>query len=258
MFFTDVVYVGVDPSAGERPVRYAALDHELKLVALDEVDLEKLLSFIGSLDQALVAVDAPQAPNKGFMSRPAIRERYNLRPGGDTWQAWRVCEYELRSRNIRLYNTPEDPQEARGWVQSGFELFSRLEKMGFRKYVQGEEPHQRLLIEARSHAGYTLLLERRPFSKDTLEGRLQRQLTLYLEGIDLDNPMHALEEITRHHLLTGHLPLERLHEPEALDAMMAAYTGYLVGRHPERITQVGERSEGLITLPASKLKDLYH
>lgn len=258
MFFTDVVYVGVDPSAGSRPLRYAALDHELRLVALDEVDLEQLFAFIGSLDRALIAIDAPQAPNKSLLSRPAMRERYNLRPGGDTWQAWRVCEYELRSRNIRLYNTPQDPQEAPGWVRSGFDLFRRLEKMGFRKYIQGEEPHERLLIEARSHAGYTVLLERRPFSKETLEGRLQRQLILYLEGINLDNPMHALEEITRHHLLTGHLPLERLHTPGALDAMMAALTGYLVGRHPERISQVGEREEGLITLPAAELKDLYH
>lgn len=258
MFFTDVVYIGVDPSSGNRPLRYAALDHELKLVALDEVDLESLLAFISSLDLAIVAVDAPQGPNKGLMKEPSVREHYNLRPGGETWEAWRVCEYELRSRNIRLYNTPQDPAQARGWVQSGFDLFRRLETLGFRAFIQGEEAHKRMLIEARSHAGYTVLLERRPFLKDTLEGRLQRQLVLYLEGVDLDNPMHALEEITRHHLLTGHLPLERLHEPESLDAMMAAYTAFLVGRHPDRTSQVGRREEGLITLPAAELKDLYH
>jgi predicted nuclease with RNAse H fold len=258
MFFTEAVYVGVDPTAGDRPLRYAVLDHEMKLAGLDEVDVETLLAYIGSLDLAIVALDAPQAPNSGLMARSMIRERYNLQPDGDTWQSWRVCEYELRSRNIRLYNTPEDPQDAHGWVQSGFALFKRLEKMGFRKYIRGEEPHKRMLIEARSHAGYTVLLERRPFLKDTLEGRLQRQLVLYLEGLDLDNPMYALEEITRHHLLTGHLPLERLHEPEALDAMMAAFTAYLVGRHTERITQVGQREEGLITLPAPELKDPYH
>jgi predicted nuclease with RNAse H fold len=258
MFFTDVVYVGVDPSAGDRPVQYSALDHQLKLIALDEVPFESLFAFIASLDQALIAVDAPQGPNKGFMERPSIRERYNLQPGGDTWQNWRVCEYELRSRNIRLYNTPRDPEEARGWVQRGFELCRRLKGMGFRSYVQGEEPHRRMFIEARSHAGYSVLLERRPFPKDTLEGRLQRQLVLFLEGLELDNPMHALEEITRHHLLTGHLPLERLQEPQSLDALMAAYTAYLVGKHPERISQVGEREEGLITLPTPELKDLYH
>ncbi|MGD2057897.1 MAG: DUF429 domain-containing protein [Anaerolineales bacterium] len=258
MFFTDVVYVGVDPRAGDRPVQYAALDQELKLIALDEVSFESLFAFIASLDQALVAVDAPQSPNKGLMERPVIRERYNLQPGGDTWRTWRVCEYELRSRNIRLYNTPRDPGDAQGWVQRGFELCRRLEGMGFRSYVQGDGPHNCMFMEARSHAGYTVVLERRPFSKETLEGRLQRQLVLYLEGLELDNPMHALEEITRHHLLSGHLPLERLQEPDSLDALMAAYTAYLVGKHPERVSQVGEREEGLITLPTPELKDLYH
>lgn len=258
MFFTDGVYVGVDPSAGQRPVHYAALDHKLKLVALDEADFESVLAFIGSLDSALIAMDAPQAPNKGLMTSPVIRERYNLRPEGQTWRSWRVCEFELRKRNIRLYNTPDDPEKARGWVQSGFELFQRMEKIGYRKYIHGEEPERRMLIEARSHAGYSVLLERRPFLKETLEGRLQRQLVLYLEGLDVPNPMYALEEITRHHLLTGHLPLDRLHESEALDALMAAFTAYLVGLHPERISQVGEREEGVITLPAAELKDLYH
>jgi predicted nuclease with RNAse H fold len=258
MFYTDAVYVGVDPSAGDRPLRYAALDHELKLVAHDEVDVESLLAFIGSLHLALVAVDAPQAPNKGLMARPSIRARYNLPLEGKTWVSWRVCEYELRRRNIRLYNTPDDPEEAHGWVQNSFELFKRLEKMGYRKYMQGEDPHKRMLIEARSHAGYTVLLERRPFLKDTLEGRLQRQLVLYLEGLEVANPMYALEEITRHHLLTGHLPLDRLHESNTLDAMMAALTAFMVGKHAERICQVGEREEGVITLPTAELKDLYH
>ncbi|MGD8850701.1 MAG: hypothetical protein PVF18_13300, partial [Anaerolineales bacterium] len=68
MFFTETVYVGIDPTAGDRPLRYAALDHEMKLVALDEVDLESLLAYIGSLEMALIAVDAPQAPNIGLMT----------------------------------------------------------------------------------------------------------------------------------------------------------------------------------------------
>lgn len=258
MFFTDVIYIGVDPSGGDRPLCYAALDHDLKLVALDEVDTESFLAFAGALDRAIIALDAPQAPNEGFMAQPAVRQRFNLAPAGRTWRAWRVCEYELRRRNIRLYNTPEEPDAAHSWVQSGFELFTRLEKMGFRKYIHGEDVHSHLIIEARSHAGYCVLLNHRPLPKETLEGRLQRQLVLYLEGVDLANPMHALEEITRHHLLTGNLPLQGLQEHAALDALMAAFSGYLVNRHPDRICQVGERVEGLITLPAADLMDFYH
>ncbi len=257
MLFTDAVFVGIDPTGGKQPIQYAALDRDLHLIALDQGDLESVLAFVASLESAVVAVDAPQGPNRGLMAQADIRQRYNLRVEGKTWAKWRVCEYELRSRNIRLYNTPEKEEDAKAWVRTGFEIFRRLEKIGFRKDVLDEKSDRRAIIEARAHSGYTILLERRPFLKRTLEGRLQRQLVLYLEGLDIANPMYALEEITRHNLLSGHLPLERLHSYEALDAMMAAYTAYLTGLHAERVSQVGERDEGLITLPASELKDFY-
>ena len=86
---------------------------------------------------------------------------------------------------------------------------------------------------------------------------MQRQLQLYLEGLDIPNPMHSLEEITRHHLLTGNLPLENLYDHEQLDAMMAAYTAYLAAMKPEEVVQVGDPEEGCITLPTGDLHDFY-
>jgi predicted RNase H-like nuclease len=68
----------------------------------------------------------------------------------------------------------------------------------------------------------------------------------------------VLEEITRHHLLTGDLPLAGLYDHDQLDALMAAYTAYLVGVKPGRISQVGDRDEGLITVPVAELKPFYH
>lgn len=257
MLFTEALFLGIDPTAGSRPMQYAALDRELHLVALDEADLEGVLAFAGSLDSAVVAIDGPQSPNHGLLANPEVRRRYNLRPGGSTWSDWRVCEYELRQRNIRLYGTPGEVDAASGWVRTGFELFKRLQASGFRPYVLDESPGKRVLLEARSHASYTALLERRPFLKQSMEGRLQRQLVLYLEGLDVVNPMHVLEEITRHNLLMGNLPLERLRSAAQLDALMAAYTAYLAAVQPERISQLGERSEGLISVPAAELKDFY-
>jgi predicted nuclease with RNAse H fold len=257
MLFTEALFIGIDPTAGSRPMQYAALDRKLRLVALDEADMEGVLAFIGSLDSAVVGIDAPQSPNHGLMGHADVRRRYNLRPGGNTWSDWRVCEYELRQRNIRLYGTPGEAQEAKGWVKTGFELFQRLQGSGFRPTILGEPPAKRSLLEARSHVGYTVLLERRPFLKRTMEGRLQRQLVLYLEGLDVANPMHVLEEITRHNLLMGNLPLERLRTFEQLDALMAAYIAYLVAAQPERMIQVGEREEGLISVPTANLKDFY-
>jgi predicted nuclease with RNAse H fold len=258
MLFTDAVYVGIDPTAGVKPMHYAAIDANLKVISLDKGDMESVLAFVAGLEAAIVAIDASQAPNRGLMLEAEVRRRYNLRPGGKTWGEWRVCEYELRRRNIRLYNTPSTAEAAPRWMQNGFTIFRRLGRMGYRAYLAGETIDTRTMIEVHPHACFSVLLERRPFLKQTLEGRMQRQLVLYIEGLDIPNPMHCLEEITRHHLLSSHLPLDKLYEHDELDALIAAYTAYLVGVKPERISQVGDREEGLLTLPAAELKDFYH
>ena len=257
MLFTEAVYVGIDPTAGVRPMYYAALDADLRLLALDKGDMETVLAFISGLEAAVVGVGAPQAPNKGLIRQEEVRRKFNLQPGGRKWGKWRVCEYELRRRNLRMYNTPSTEKAAPGWVKIGFTLFERLRSMGFKFYIAEEETEQHTMIEVQPHTSFAVLLERRPFLKRNLEGRMQRQLVLYLEGLDIPNPMHALEEITRHHLLTGQIPLGGLYEHDQLDALVTAYTAYLVGVKPERVGQVGDGEEGLITLPVAKLKDFY-
>ena len=257
MLFTDGIFVGIDPNAGKQPMQYVALDKDLKLVAMDRGDLESVLAFVGSFEAVVVGIDGPQAVNQGLMGQPEFRRRFNLQPGGRTWRQWRVSEYELRRRNIRVYNTPSVEAETQAWVQTGMELFRRLRRMGFYELRLGEKPRSRVIIEARSQAGYTVLLERRPFLKKTIEGRMQRQLVLYLEGLNTPNPMHALEEITRHHLLSGNLPLSELLDHEELDAMVAAYTAYLAAIKPEEVLQVGDPEEGCITLPTATLLDFY-
>jgi hypothetical protein len=257
MLFTEAAYVGIDPTAGVRPMYYAALDANLRLLALDKGDMEAVLAFISGLEAAVVGVCGPQAPNKGLMQQEKFRHMFNLRPGGRTWGKWRVCEYELRRRNLRMYNTPNTVKAAPGWVKTSFALFNRLRSMGFRYFIADEETKQQTMIEVQPHASFAVLLERRPFLKRNLEGRMQRQLVLYLEGLDIPNPMHALEEITRHHLLTGQIPLGGLYEHDQLDVLVTAYTAYLVGVNADRVCQVGDREEGLITLPAPKLKDFY-
>jgi hypothetical protein len=257
MLFTDAMFVGIGPTAGKRPMQCAVLDTDLKVQVLEAHDLEDMLALVAGLDSSLVAIGSPQGPNKGLMTQPEIRRRYNLRPGGETWAKWRICEYELRRRNIRMHNTPGRKEDAPRWVQNGYDLYSRLAKMGFHQ-LQPDEPVQLPgMLEVLPHACYSVLLERRPFLKNSLEGRLQRQLVLYLEGIDLQNPIRTLEEITRHHLLSGHLPLDGLHSTEELDALVSAYTAYLGMTNPERMSHVGNREEGWIFLPTSDLRDFY-
>ena len=80
------------------------------------------------------------------------------------------------------------------------------------------------------------MLERCPFPKNSPEGRLRRQLRLIVEGLALPKPSHVLEDVTRHHLLTAHFPLEGLHGHETLDTKMAAYIDNLTAMEPDRIS----------------------
>jgi predicted nuclease with RNAse H fold len=101
MLFADAVYIGIDPTAGKKPMHYAAIDNQLRLVAFDKGDLEDVLAFVAGQENAVVAVDAPQSPNQGLMKRSDVRRSYNLDPDGVTWGQWKVCEYELRRSNSR-------------------------------------------------------------------------------------------------------------------------------------------------------------
>jgi len=43
MLFTQTTFIGIDPTAGQRPFVYAALDSDLRLLALGEGDLDEVL-----------------------------------------------------------------------------------------------------------------------------------------------------------------------------------------------------------------------
>lgn len=251
------IYLGIDPSAGRRPATLAALDDDLRVVHLGPMDADGVGGFVEAHPGAVVAVDAPQSPNRGLMRRPDVRRRFALPPGGRTFAQWKLCEYELRRRNLRISSTPSEASAAPGWMRAGFALYERLAQLGFAFFRAGETPPPKLMAEVNPHACFAVLLGHRPLLKANLEGRLQRQMVLYLEGLDLRNPVHTMEEITRQHLLSGSLPLDGLCSHDELDALAAAFTAYLVHQKPSRVCQVGDAREGLITLPAASLKDRY-
>jgi hypothetical protein len=80
---------------------------------------------------------------------------------------------------------------------------------------------------------------------------------MYLHELKIPNPMYIFEEITRHRLLQGILPLENLYTPNELDALVAAYTAWVAATHPENITRVGDGEEGHIVLPVAEVKTHY-
>jgi predicted nuclease with RNAse H fold len=244
------VFIGIDPTAGRRPMDFAVLNDDLDLLQHGQGNLDAVLELVRTQASAVVAVDAPQSPNGGLMRNPERRQSYGLRPESAKWANFKVCEYELRRRGLKLYSTPGEIQAAPKWMQLGFKLYAAMRAEGYQPYRPGSAAPKQYL-EVHPHAIYATLLGHLPWRKDTLEGRMQRQLVLHRENVEVANPMAVLEEITGHHLLEGQLPLPTLCSHDELDALASAYTAYLAYRHVERVTCVGDEIEGQIVLPIS-------
>lgn len=253
MLFTDSVYVGIDPAAGRKSFAYAALDRDLHLVTIADGEIDDLMAFLGAQQSAVVAIMAPSNVNQGLVRRKLESE--SLTPGMHIRGAdLRMAEYDLRERGITVTGTPGRAESCPAWMQSGFELYKKLSKMGFAAYPQDGAAYQ--MLETHPHACFCTLLDQVPLSKPTLEGRLQRQLALHERRIRLKDPMDFFEEITRHKLLKGILPHDLLYTADVLDGIAAAYVAWLAAHHPEQVVCVGDPSEGQIILPGH-LKEKY-
>ena len=255
MLFTNISFIGIDPTAGQRPFAYAALDNDLRLLAIGQGAMDEILAFVAGQRQAMVAVCAPRQPNQGIMTRPEVREALSPSPRPGRWNNFRLAEYLLRQHNINVPQTRSREQDCPNWMKMGFLLHSRLEGLGYKTYPTSGNHHQSL--EVYPHASFATMLDGLPFPKHSLEGRIQRQLVLYEQDINVPDPMRFFEEITRHRLLHGILPDDDLHSPGELDALVAAYTAWLATMKPDQITLIGDPEEGQITLPIAELKPHY-
>lgn len=251
MLFERSTFIGIDPTAGEKPFVYAALDGEMRLLALGQGSMEDILAFAAGQQQAVVAVCAPRQPNTGVMARPEVRKNLNPPPRPGRWRDFRLADFMLRKRGISIPQTPADLTSCSNWMRNGFELHRRLEALDYQRYPAEDAVCQ--VLEVYPYACYIRLLGGvLPFQKGTLEGRVQRQLVLYEARLDVSNPMEFFEEITRHRLLKGQLPAQSLYSAGELDALVAAYTAWLAAFHPEKVEVLGDRDEGEVVIPVSK------
>ncbi|MBM3151336.1 MAG: DUF429 domain-containing protein [Chloroflexi bacterium] len=253
MFFSDQVFIGIDPSGGRSPFTYAALDGSGNLLALGEGELDDVLAFLGGQPKATAAVNAPQRVNLGLVRKKLEKE--SLTPGHLRGADMRQAEYDLRRRGINIAGTPGRAELCPAWVQMGFILYRRLEGLGYKP--NSTRRADRVFVETHPHAAFCALVGQPLLSKPSLEGRLQRQVALHQQGLGIKDPMEFFEEITRHKLLKGILPTGIIYAAEQLDALAAAYTAYCVGMHPEQVTAIGAEAEGRITLPVPAWKEHY-
>ncbi len=119
---------------------------------------------------------------------------------------------------------------------AGRELFQnfleRIVEAGFKHYSTKEGQH--IWIESNADECYRVF-QPNLFSRQSLEGRLQRGLILYDEGLQIPDPMEFFEEITRHKLLQGVLPGEYIYAPRQLDALMMAYVAWMSGKPSQKL-----------------------
>lgn len=255
MFFTHTTFIGIDPTAGKKPFTYAALDHNLSLLVLGEGHMDEVLAFAAGQRQAYVAVCGPNQPNRGVMERDEVRRQLSPQPRPGRWRGFRVAEYQLRQHNIPCPKTGSDEKSCPGWMRMGFTLYRRLELMGYCPYPSKDSPRQ--WLEVYPHASFCALLGKAPLAKHSLEGRIQRQIILYDQNIQIPDPMRVFEEITRNRLRQGTLLLDDLYTAGELDAVVAAYSAWLAAKKPDEITMIGHPEEGQVFLPVKTLKRKY-
>ncbi|HUF38204.1 MAG TPA: DUF429 domain-containing protein [Anaerolineales bacterium] len=262
MLFVDTTFIGIDLPSVRRPLTYAALDSDLNLVGLGHGSPDDVLAYVIGQRKAFVAVNSPRRASQGFMAQEAFRDGLRTRPKPGRWDRWRVAEYELRLRRIKVHRTPMQAEKAPGWIQIGFSIFNALEAAGFRQFVPPAEQGEvsgagstRVALETNPHAAFTALLKHLPFARTGLEGRIQRQLALYINGLNLPDPMQVFEEITRFRILNSELVLDDLLEPTQLDAAVAAYTAWSAAKG--EFSTLGHPDEGQVVLPVRELLPHY-
>jgi hypothetical protein len=253
MLFTDSAFIGISPTSGHRSFTYAALDRDLNLVALADGEVDDVTAFIAGQNSATVAVNSPAGVNRGLVRE--VTKRKMLTPNQIRRTELRLVEYELRERGIAVTKTPASVDLCPAGIQAGFELYRKLEKMGFLKYPEKDSEYQ--ILETNSHACYCVMAGLVPLSKLSLEGRVQRQIILYERGLRIKDPMDFFEEITRYKLTRGIWPMELLYLPDQLDALAAAYTAWLTVHKKEGFSVIGDPKEGTVVLPEKELKEKY-
>jgi hypothetical protein len=245
MSTTNQVSIGIDPSGGRAPITFAVLDETGALLRLSAGDVQQVFEFIDQNQSAWVAINAPRRPNKGL-----VRERLQrmaVSPTHLRGADMRTVEFELKERGLSISPTPGRVELCPAWMQIGFSLYAHLADLGYASRAGGEAGP--VSLETHPHLTYHALLGQAPLPKPSLEGRLQRQLALFAAGIGIKDPMDFFEEITRHKLLKGELPMEMLYLAEELDALAAAYVAHLVREDAASVEWIGDEREGQIAVP---------
>ncbi len=248
------VYLGIDISFGPKPVTLVALDENQQAIAISSGDTADALAFAaGQTGGALAAINAAARPNRERMKREEVRGSLSPAPAKGKYTQLRQVEYELIQAGIEVRHTSASAGRGLPSVRRGFALIEKLEEMGYVPFPAENALHQWLEVPADAAIGS--LLGVTPLPAGTLEGRIQRQLALQDQGLNVPDAMDFFEEITRYRLLKSILPTKGIFPQAELNAWTAAHTAWLADHHPEQVRRFGEEEEGLVFLPCKSKPD---
>ena len=217
------VYLGISQLGQRLSFCIASLDGNLRLTALQEGSLEEALTLCQTPEAAVVTLNFARQPGQSLLHTINLKQTGRGRPPSQEANM-RLCEMVLRRHGIKSPSTPSELERCSLAAQQGFIVARRLLEDGFQTGPLAESPRQ--LLETYAEAVYRFLLGAPLLNPRTLEGRIQRQLLLFEQGLRIADPMDFFEEITRHRLMQGNLPLNILYSLPELDALTAAYMAW--------------------------------
>ena len=117
----------------------------------------------------------------------------------------------------------------------------KIAQAGFVPYLKKSALRQ--WVDANSRDCFHGLAGRAPLPRRTFEGRIQRALILFEQGLRINDPMDFFEEITRYHVLMGVFPKDFLYSASELDALVAAYAAWATLKQPVLVDVGGDKND---------------
>lgn len=242
-------FIGIDLSGTRGCFTCAVLDENRRIQFRGEVTQVEWQAKLSECSIAIAAITSPMTLNEGVMADDAKRSQLPIPPPSKRYTSLRLCEYELLMRGFTPTRTPARYEDCSPALQRALRFSSELAAQGFQRWPSPGAERQ--LMEIHPDSAYAQLLGAKLNPSKTLEGRIQRQLLLQEEHLNVRDPMIFFEEVTRHKMLTGQMPEGILISPAELNALVAAYTAWSAYTNPTGITRLGETNEGHIILPAN-------
>lgn len=241
-------YVGIELAGGRKGFTCAILGVGLHIEFLGSVTPLEWQTIVANGARVFAALNTPLTMNGGFMADADYRARLKITNNSARLRDMRVCEYQLSQHGMPCNRTPLDVGRFSQSLQRSLKFASEMGMNGFQFWPTADAARQ--MMETQADAAYAALLGIKPFAMNSLEGRIQRQLLLQSKGLNVPDAMQFFEEVTRHRLLSGKLPDDRVLPAPRLNALVSAYTAWVAANRPGDYSLIGEPEEGQIILPA--------